>query len=250
MHELMANLKKDFLGGIRSKKIYAYIFIPIGLLLFSVVGLLLMTSIEVDGTKQFKAEVMMLVSFFSMMMSAYYVLPMIFMLMGSVSKEMKEKKWLLPVCNGMDNKKMILSKCIIDSLIPTAFAFIGGMLSIVLGYILFANEIGATFFDLFLIILSMTINVLFYSLMTVSLSALTKRYLISAGIPIFCIMVASSILANLGIIQYTPFLFANYAPGMTESPLWWHWLIATAGVIVIDGGLIVSAMFKKKIVYI
>lgn len=252
MHELMANMKKDFLGGIRSKKIFAYIFIPIGLLIFSIITIFLLDAIMAgemeEGMVQSPTrDIAFLMFFFTGSMSAYFVIPMIFMLMGSVSKEMKEKKWLLPICNGMDNKKMILSKCIVNALIPTAFAFIGGLLAIACGYIFFDNMASLTFFDLFLQVLTMSVNVLFYAVMTISLSALTKRYILSAGIPMLLIMVASNILGELNAICYTPFLFSVYSVGM--EVLWWQWLIATAGVIIVDGALVMASMFKKRVVY-
>lgn len=214
MRGLHACLKKEWLECIRGKRIFVYFGVAIGMFLLSVGMIYLLEFIsasfdENTVTNLYKVSLSGLTSMYNNNMLQIFSFVLIFTLMGCVSREIKAKKWVLPICSGLKPSDMIMSKFIVQTLFAITAAISGYILTVSFGALFM--DIDMTFSVVILKGGAMVVFTIFIIVLTIGLSALTKNSAISAIIPIFVLMFLPLIFEVAKISEYTPIMFYNYA---------------------------------------
>lgn len=271
MREFLVVFKKEWREVVRTKKLYIFLGISIGLVVFSflILGLLqLLASIEglelgAELMQVFSLTYANATSVMASFFATYFVIVIVIMLRSYMSKEVKERKWLLPLQSGIKPQYLVIARllAIVATILICALAafalhfilclifckpslnFIG--IDLDTGNMLYSalsvgESIGNTLYGYAMLL----IYILFITILTLGLNAVTKKPSAVVGIMLLAVIVLetvlSSITINIGTVEFslasfTPFLFS--AQAMTKTAVHWScWLSAsliTAGLIAL-----------------
>lgn len=257
MKQLVMCMKKEWLELCRTKKLLFYILFALALVAFAVAVVLVMDFVGQnvdmeDGelSSMFSAKNLAgMTQFFLAYLMTYYMIFVIVMQMGSSSKEIKKRMWLLPMTSGVRRSNIVLAKVIVlclAALLPAVAAF---LVNTLVGGLAFGNsEVAAlTAGDLFQLGLCAAVTIFQFSVLTIALSAITGHTgataAISAGVYLFGGLVLG-LFDNF--IYYTPLMFQTVAMGGGAVALSAaNWIVASLSSVVILAALIYFAMFKR-----
>ena len=223
--QLKACLKKDFIELLKTKKWYALLAASIGsafLSLLVIVFFKVLQNSGVDVSSFIGIEDPSVASLFSITYSSsfmyfaiyictYFAIIMIVLYGGIFSKEIKDKKWVMPLSCGIRAENLVLSKIIVN-LIGLVVLLLAGCLINFVTTILLCESGGLAIGSLLLLYLMMIVFMVFMYLLTICLNAITKSTKISVIVSIVCLILLPEVLsmfkvANITFINFTPFLF-------------------------------------------
>lgn len=257
-----ASLKKELLETFRTKKFYMILAIAMGMAIFSVFMLVIMEVLQgamppdmVDMSAMFENTYGNSVGYFSAFMNTYFIIVVIILFCGSISQEIEEKKWILPMNSGI-NPMVLIATRIIFSVLIVATAFILSAILHLIITVLVSTSDGFSVLKMLEVYGYMLINLTFVTVLIVTINAITKKRWIPVVITLFTILVLPNILGVITISRYsltsftvfefqliTGYLMADIPFGYTLI----QWLSMTLSTIAIVGGLVTWALFSTKI---
>ena len=259
---MKATLKKEFLEVLRTGKFWIYLGTGIGIVFMAVMQFFMMEILlsfkgiadQMAGmTAIFEMTYSNALIQYMSTMVLLFVIMVIIMTMRIVSKELRDKKWTLPICSGIKPSHMIASKLIVHTA-AIAIAFIAASLfHMILTVIFFTADISLLdvlyYYGMFLVFL------IFITVLTISLNAIIKIGWLTAVISVFILIFVSSIFGMIPVgdsvlSNFSPFLFMDLqggiALGMSKKP-WYEYLSASLSTIVIMAGMIFWAIKSSKV---
>ena len=271
MQEFLVVFKKELREIVRTKKLYIFLSISLGLVAFAflMLGLLQllgnMAGLELGSelAQVFKLTYANAASVFTSFFCSYFVIVVVIMLRNYMSKEVKEKKWLLPLQSGIKPQYLVIARLLAITLTILLCIVAACALHFVLCLILCKpNEIfvgmdpetGNFLFDALtksecikntLYSYGMLIvYLLFITMLTLGLNAVIKKPSAVVGIMLLLVIVLETVLSSITITagafsatlaDFTPFLFSSQAAAKTAVH-WSCWLtssLITAGLIAL-----------------
>lgn len=261
MKKFNAVLKKEYFETIRTKSFYILLGVGILLSLLSIAYVIIMNLI-IDYLPQdslgdlalfFKSNYAMSLNFFMSFMSTYFMITIIFMFAGSISKQIKNRQWLLPINAGISSSYLIAGKIVMSFLRVFFIFFVSALLHFLLTIILFSPD-GMTIGNLMLAYASYLIYATFILIIVITLNAITKKMWVPSVIAITSTILLPNLLSAFNIFNnafstYTPFAFINIAMQPLEAYHYdfWQWFFAVGTTVLISALLIFWAIFSKKI---
>ena len=257
MNRLAACLKKEWLELCRTKKWIFYLLFAFGMVLFALAVVLVMDFVgenfaeggefsEVFSSKNLAG----MTRFFLAYLMTYYMIFVIVMQMGSSSREIRKRLWLLPLSSGVKRSDIVLAKFIVlglAALLPAAAAF---LVSTLVGGFAFGNAGAAavTAGELFTLGLCAAATVVQFSVLTVALSAITGSTGVTAAISGGLYLFGGLILGLFeNFVYYTPFLFQTVAMGGSAPALTAaQWISAALTTVLLLALLIYFAMYRGQ----
>jgi len=288
--EFLIIVKKDIREVWRTKRFLLYALIALAMVLFTYMILGIMQIVvnhaEFSGSAGLHAQAMFAMTvdnatgFFMTFMMAYFLIAVVIFTRNIISKEIAENKWTLPLQAGIKPWKLILSKILVYVSAILIAAIIAALLHLVLTVIFCRPEIhsavtseqdprmalspdGEPFVHIYNIGWAMAIGrmftnfghmivgLLFISVCTLTINAITKKGWVAILVPLLLIIVAPMPFAfiNVGdysLLYYTPFIFFNTVEsGQTGG--WLEYLISSFITIGIIIALIVWAIRSGKV---
>ena len=265
--EFKACLKKEYLETVRGKKFYSLLALSVGMALFAMLYVLVMQLLKgvVDTNSEagsqmsimFEKSYMVGITFFQAFMQSYFFIVLVIVFANSISKQIKNKQWILPINAGMKPRNLILSKIVV-SCVSVLICYLAGALLNFIFVISYCEPMGATISDLLVSYLCGLVFIEFVVVVTISLNAISKKMWVPIVAVFAGFILINAILGNvilrvvdgvsITISDFTPFLFQSVAMagGLMPYP-WYAWLSATITMVAIALGLIVWAMFSNKV---
>lgn len=271
MRAYKACVKKELLEQWRTGKFFIFTGIGIAMAVLAFATLGMMEAIKAFGidmggmasmfSPTFANGTMMFMSF----MQAYFYIPVLIMIMAVVSKELKAKKWTLPISCGISPSAMIAAKftvvvgsVLLASIISILFHF--GLTMLLSNFFMtpqvswatdIANMLRSYGYFLFF--------TLFITIVTISINAITKKGWPALAITIPMIILLPTIFSVImvggqDLASYTPFFFLNQisdatflmgGPTFTQTTA--QWVSSYFSTIIISGLLIFWAIKSTRI---
>ncbi|MFA6860527.1 MAG: hypothetical protein WCR30_03985 [Clostridia bacterium] len=271
MKEFKACLKKEFIEQFRTGKFLIFTVIGIGMAFLAFLTIGMMQAINELGldmgemAANFEPTFLNGTMMFMAYMQSYFYIPIIIMVIGCVSKEIKLKKWTLPISCGISPSKMIAAKfvvvvssVVVASIIAMLFHF---ALTLLLSLffmrptINFVSDIGNMFrnYGLF------TVFTIFLMIMIISMNAITKKIwpgiVLAVGIIILLPTILNTIIVGgENLINYTPFFYLNEVskasymlPTGNASPSPLQWISSSLSTIGISALFVFFAIKSTRI---
>lgn len=253
-----ACLKKDYLDQKRTNKFLMNVLVAVGMAAFTFLTMAIMKvtasqygEMPAEFSNMFSLTYSSSLTLYMSFMVVYFSLVYIFRIKGTISKERKDKKWILPISAGIPPQKMIASKIVINIasillavVVASAFHFVGTIIffkanleawKLLVAYIFFA------IFTAFIVVL------------TVCVDAISNKPLVSTLVPILLIMVGGNILSpikigNSNLLNYSPFLF-SISDSVTNMGAFsfGEWFSAGLSTVIISAVLIFFALKSDTI---
>ncbi len=281
MSEFFAVFKKEIKEIVRTKKLWLYggLALAIVVFVFLIMGLmqaLLSTpGLEIDeAIKQtFSLTYGSVTNMFCSFLAGYFVIAIIIFLRNYMSKEVKEKKWILPLESGIKPQNLILARllaitltimsCVLLSILlhfvlclifckPNNLIDFDAEGNIIVTQISKGESIATTLYNYAMIF----VYILFFTIVILGINSATKKPALTVIIGLLLILVVDTILSSVSIKvggvltslqSYTPFAFE--AQALAKSSLHWScWLSAsltTVGIIIAMVFLSLSSMKIK-----
>ncbi len=274
MQEFLVVFKKEWREIMRTKKFYIFLSISLGLVVFAFLMLGLMQLLtSIDGLElgeelshifslSYANATSVMASFFA----TYFALVIIIMLRNYMRKEVKEKKWVLPLQSGIKPQYLVIARLLaitLNILLCTVAAFaLHFILCLIFckptevivgadsetGNLMFAalskgESIANTLYGYAMLL----IYIMFITILTLGLNAVIKKSSAVVGIMLLLIIVVESVLSSITITvgsvaitlsDFTPFLFSAQA-SLKTAVHWSCWLSAS----LITVGLIALMVF-------
>lgn len=258
-----ACFKKEFLEEIRTKKFLRYSLFACGMVvlaLFVFAMMSLVSKIDIEESNEmmgalkdlFELTYANYTMYFCTFMISYFTLIYIIMIMNSISKEISQNKWILPISAGILPENMIFAKLIVKTLSLVCAEILAMILHFTTLLIFFKSTGGYGVPNVLLAYLGLILFTVFMSVLTLSINAISKKGWVSALVSISLLIVGTTILENIVIsgkqlITFTPFMFYEmaYNPSLTLNAM--QWLISIFTYLIVIAGLVVWAIFSNKI---
>ncbi len=257
-----ACLKKEYIELRRTKTFYSILGLALGVAVLSIIYVLSMTFfkeyISVDGLDEialfFEKNYRSSTGYFMAFMITYFFLVIVIVYSNSISKQINNKLWLLPINSGILPGYMIGAKIIVAS----AGVCVCYMLSCALHFvltILLTDSGGLAASFMIFSYLSYLVYLLFTVVMTISLNAITKK----RWVPILTMLVLSIlfsqllsaiVIAGTNLVYYTPLAFYSLATQFmtgTVTLTWLQWVSASLTTVFLAGGFLIWAFNSNKI---
>lgn len=267
--QLKACLKKDFIELFKTKKWYGLLAAGIGSAILSLLIIVIFKVLQNSGVdvssfvgvndpelaSLFNITYASSFMYFSIYISTYFAIIMIVMYGGIFSKEIKDKKWIMPLSCGIKAEKLVLSKIIVN-LIGLIILLTAGCLINLITTVLLCESGGLAIGSLLLLYLMLIVFIVFMYLLAICLNAITKNTKTSIIISIVCLILLPEVLSmfqisNIAFINFTPFLFnqivlmAGAVPLNAISAV--EYLVASLVTVGISALLIVLSISFNKI---
>ncbi len=266
--QLKACIKKDFIEIFKTKKWFALFFASIGCALLSALIIVIFkvlqsSGVDVSSFTGGDAELASLFAmtystsfmYFAIYLTTYFTIVMIVFYGGIFSKEIKEKKWIMPLSCGIKAENLVLSKVIVNFVGLFVTLLTGCLLNFIFSLTLCTSG-GLSVGTLLLYYLMVITFVLFMYVLAICLNAITKNNKIAIVVSIVALILLPEILsmisiANVSLVNYTPYLFLNLvmsagAVGLnTISAI--EYIAASVTTIGIISLLVVLALSFNKI---
>lgn len=265
--EFKACVKKEYLETVRGKKFYSLLVLSIGMALFAMIYVVVMQLIKgvVDTSTEAGSEMAIMfersyaigIGFFQAFMQSYFFLVLVILFASAISKQIKNKQWILPINAGMKPRNLILAKILVSCL-SVLVCYLAGVILNFIFVISYCEPMGMTISNLLFSYLCGLIFIEFILVVTISLNAISKKMWVPIVTVFAGFILINAILGNiilkvidgvsLTISDFTPFLFQSVAMagGVTTYP-WYAWVSAIVVMMVIVLGLMVWAMFSNKV---
>lgn len=247
MNQLIGCIKKELIEMWRKKRLVLFVAFTLSFMFVSFLATALSgVSIDelMDGARPTAS--------FYMIMTMYYAILLITMTSGSVAREVKDKKLVIPLSNGMEEKNIIGSKLIVHGLFAFFSTLIFMLISTSLDVAFYGNQ-GNYFLNYFIDTLKLSFANCILVLLCISLSAITKSSGISAVSAIVVMMIIPIIAMNSAgfkdALPYTPFLFFGNGFFTLEGVEAWMYGVCIAQLVVIYVPLIYFALTQKNLLY-
>ena len=219
-----ACLKKDILEQFRRKKFYIFLALAIGIAFLSIFSTFLISTImkSIDLSEMgdmgemvgiFGDDYYASISTFMSYMITYFIIVVTCMVMNAISKEIKNKVWVAPMCSGIKSSHMILSKIIAYTLSTVTTAIAACLVHLIFTVILFQPSEMATVGNLFACYGTFLLFLIFTVVVTMSINAISKRGWVAPVIMITLLILGTSVMQIVEIgefttlIMYTPYAF-------------------------------------------
>ena len=222
MNQLFQCIKKEFMQGFRKGKFWILLAIAGGFIVLNLITFYAMDALlrmegleEMAGMEQMAAMFAKTfrngVMYYVQYLNTYYLLVVIFLFMGCCSKEIKSRQWLLPVSSGIKSSNIVLAKYIAIGLTAVLTALIGFAANALICLLLFGNDGAGALSggELLPVMLSVGVQVLFYTVLTIALSAITRSAWAAALVPIGFLMLITGLFAQFDFSNYTFLAFNN-----------------------------------------
>ncbi len=257
MNQLLQCIKKEFLQGFRRYKFWVLLAVALAFIALNMITFYAMAAMlqmegmgNLDGMEQlllmFDKTLRNGVMYYVQYLNTYYLLVVIFLFMGCCAKEIKNKQWLLPVSSGIKSSNIVLAKFIAIGLAAVLSALIGFALNALLCLVLFGNggPLPLSAGDLLMIMLSIGVQVLFYTVLTVSLSAIARKSWPAALVPALILILITSLFSQFDFSNYTFLVFNNVITRLSgEGISAAQWAVAASTTFVIAAVLIYLAAY-------
>ena len=254
MKQFVACVKKEFYEFLRGKRFLVYILIAVGMVVMNM-GMLAISKIlfeQLEGSdldlgleeiNPFSLSIS--IADFSSNFISIMMIAVIIILGQSVSSEIKKKKWLVPICAGISPSKMIYAKFLVQCSIVSLTTLVSYLLNVLVSitFMEIDVKVGIVVFTGISLVIAMT----FISVLTLGISAITKKTWIAILIPILLYEILSMLfMTKTGISVYAPsFYFYNVAVGAISKFVLHKFLIALF-ITFVTGGIIVFASAKAN----
>ena len=261
-----ACFKKDWLEQVRNGKLFIFLAMGVGIALFSVLSTFIvgtiMADVDLGGdvmieqlesmfTKDYAASLMYFMSF----MVSYFAIILIIMVMNVINKEIKNKKWIAPMCSGVSPENMILSKILVTTLSVLIGVVSGCLAHFLFTIILFKPTEAVGAINLFQSYGVFVLFTIFTTVITMCINAITKKGWVSPLIMIAMLILGTSIMqvvqitSTTTLIMYTPYAF--YDLSMTFSSFAAmgkiEWVISSLTYVLVTMLMLYFAVKSNKI---
>ncbi|MCL2771284.1 MAG: ABC transporter permease [Firmicutes bacterium] len=248
-----ACFKKEVMENLRTHKLLIFVGIGVGIVLFAFITLLMMWGInelveDFDEFGQimqmFDLNYMSSTMMFTSYMITYLTIVAVVLFRNLISKEIKDKKWILPMQAGINSRNIILARILVNLLTVLVAIAICCLLHFALtmaickpldvtkdGWDHLVGQFGAgeQIGTMFLSYLFMMLAIVFYCIITIALNAMTKKQWLAILIPLFILMVIETVFnmvhyrsgdfvngveITYALANWTPLLFSSQAVAM------------------------------------
>lgn len=279
MKQFSEVFKKEFKEIVRTKKVYIFLAISAGLVAFTflVLGLMKLiidysnADIPLNVKNMFELSYGNAAAYFISMFTTYFVIYLIIILRNYMSKEIKEKKWVLPLECGIKPQNLVLARMLAITLNIILSVVVAVVLHLILCLILCKPDVivktegteiittqltkGQSISNNIVNYIELLVYIIFITSIILGLGAITKKQSIVIGVTLLLILVVDIVLTGVTIKidgvsttleAFSPFLFA--APKLVGQTIPWSCYlsasITTVGVIV---AMVVGSLFAVKI---
>lgn len=261
-----ACIKKEVLEELRTKRFLRLTLLSIAMVMLTaiIIGVMsLISNLEITMAGQdpdmittimqmFEPTYYTFSMYFGAFMMTYFTIICIIMLMTTISKEISQNKWILPISAGILPKTIISAKLLVKSISILLAEIIAMIIHFIVAMILF--EATATFGigNLLLSYVGILVFSVFMSVLTMCINAISKKGWISAIIPIVLLILGTTTMESIlvdgtPIIAYTPFMFYELAINPSLSLNATHWIVSSIGLIVVLSMMVVWAIFSTRV---
>ena len=261
-----ACLKKEFLEEVRTKRFLRYILIACGMVFLSVFIMGIM-AVVAKFDIPFEAEDQEIMSslmtmfdptyqnfamYFGTFIMTYFTIIYIIMLMGVVSKDISQNKWILPISAGIMPETMISAKLIVKTL----SIVIAEVLAIIIHFVCAISMFESTEIfgigHLFVVYGGIVLFTIFMAVFTMAINAISKKPWVSAVTAICTLIIGTIILESIvvggtPIIAFTPFLFYELSINPIIELKAVHYIVSLSLWVLFVVGLSFGAIFSTKI---
>lgn len=226
MNRLGMCIRKEYIETKRRYKLYAFFGVPILLGFMVLASLILLPSLietlpsemfTTSGGSEGVAELMqsMLpnnvsgsIAMYAADMGMFYIITVIAITSGVVTKEIKKKQWILPMCAGIKPKNMLLAKYIVYGCLSMLATFLGYTVYYIVSLCFFAKDMSVIQFLICGGIFSLA--VLWISVLSIALSVISKKQWIAASSMIATALLTPDILYLFRFGRFLPTFMLTY----------------------------------------
>lgn len=262
-----ACFKKDFFEQIRTGKFFIFLALGVGICVLSILSTFListiMQNVDFSGLGEFAGEFEGLISndyaaslnYFMSYMISYFTIVVICMIMNTIGKEIKQKKWIAPMCSGVKPESMILSKILVTTLAVIVSVIAACLIHFVFTIIIFEPSKTLSIGKMFACYGCYILFMIFTVVVTMSINAITKKAWVSPTIMIIMLILGTSLMQTIKVagektlIMYTPYAFYDLSYTLSSYAVMGalEWVISSLTFVAVTSLILLWAVKSNKI---